>query len=106
MNAACNAAASTNPSPSGGGALFRLSRSKTRLQGWSRKALASFDHAERQGYDLFNLPFQRGLSLLAIGDLERDVALGKLFSVFEGSNLELDELGMRHDDQFIHNFCS
>jgi tetratricopeptide (TPR) repeat protein len=31
------------------------------------KALASFEHAERNGYSGYNLPFQRGLSLLALG---------------------------------------
>lgn len=31
------------------------------------QALAAFDLAQRQGYDLYNLPFQRGLSLLALG---------------------------------------
>lgn len=32
-----------------------------------RRALAAFDLAERQGYKLYNLPFQRGLALLALG---------------------------------------
>jgi protein O-mannosyl-transferase len=31
------------------------------------KALAAFAHAEREGYNLYNLPFQRGLSLMALG---------------------------------------
>jgi tetratricopeptide (TPR) repeat protein len=31
------------------------------------QALAAFEAAEKQGYRLFNLPFQRGLSLLATG---------------------------------------
>ena len=31
------------------------------------QALALFDQAEKAGYDLYNLPFQRGLSLLALG---------------------------------------
>ena len=31
------------------------------------QALAAFDAAEKEGYRLFNLPFQRGLSLLAVG---------------------------------------
>ena len=35
--------------------------------GEHRKALSSFEHAERQGYRGYNLPFQRGLSLLALG---------------------------------------
>jgi tetratricopeptide (TPR) repeat protein len=30
-------------------------------------ALAAFERAEREGYNLYNLPFQRGLSLLALG---------------------------------------
>jgi lipoprotein NlpI len=33
-------------------------------------ALASFDAAEREGYNLFNLPFQRALSLLALGRVQ------------------------------------
>jgi tetratricopeptide (TPR) repeat protein len=30
------------------------------------QALVAFDRAEQAGYDLYNLPFQRGLSLLAL----------------------------------------
>ena len=37
------------------------------LGGRHEQALAAFSLAERQGYDLYNLPFQRGLSLLALG---------------------------------------
>jgi tetratricopeptide (TPR) repeat protein len=37
------------------------------LAGQHEQALAAFSLAERQGYDLFNLPFQRGLSLAALG---------------------------------------
>jgi len=33
------------------------------------KALQSFAAAEQQGYTLYNLPFQRGLSLLALGNV-------------------------------------
>jgi protein O-mannosyl-transferase len=33
-------------------------------------ALTSFEVAERQGYALYNLPFQRGLSLLALGRVQ------------------------------------
>lgn len=36
-------------------------------RGRHREALAAFDRAESQGYTLYNLPFQRGLSLLAVG---------------------------------------
>lgn len=32
-----------------------------------REALAAFDRAEQQGYNLYNLPFQRGLALAALG---------------------------------------
>jgi tetratricopeptide (TPR) repeat protein len=39
------------------------------VSGRHAQALAAFDRAEKQGYDLFNLPFQRGLSLLALGKL-------------------------------------
>ncbi len=35
--------------------------------GRHQQALAAFDLARRQGYDLYNLPFQRGLSLAALG---------------------------------------
>jgi tetratricopeptide (TPR) repeat protein len=34
--------------------------------GQHQRALAAFDEAERQGYNLYNLPFQRGLSLQAL----------------------------------------
>jgi len=34
--------------------------------GKQAEALAAFDEAERQGYKLYNLPFQRGLALLAL----------------------------------------
>ena len=33
-------------------------------------ALASFDAAKREGYNLYNLPFQRALSLLALGRVQ------------------------------------
>jgi tetratricopeptide (TPR) repeat protein len=35
--------------------------------GRHQQALAAFDRAEKEGYNLYNLPFQRGLSLLALG---------------------------------------
>ena len=35
--------------------------------GKHREALAAFDEAQRQGYTLYNLPFQRGVSLAALG---------------------------------------
>jgi len=35
-------------------------------KGSSQRALEAFDRAEKQGYDLYNLPFQRGLALLAL----------------------------------------
>ena len=38
-------------------------------QGEHRKALAMYDEAQRQGYQMYNLPFQRGLSLLALGEV-------------------------------------
>ena len=34
------------------------------------QALEAFDKAEREGYDLYNLPVQRGLSLAAVGRLD------------------------------------
>lgn len=36
-------------------------------KGRHREALAAFDRAESQGYTLYNLPMQRGLSLAAVG---------------------------------------
>lgn len=39
-------------------------------QGKPQLALASFDKAEREGYRLYNLPFQRGMALYALGRLE------------------------------------
>jgi lipoprotein NlpI len=35
--------------------------------GRHQQALAAFDRAERERYNLYNLPFQRGLALLALG---------------------------------------
>lgn len=32
------------------------------------QALAALDHAEKQGYNLYNLSFQRGLALMALGN--------------------------------------
>jgi tetratricopeptide (TPR) repeat protein len=37
------------------------------VQGRHEEALAAFDRAEKEGYKLYNLPFQRGLSLIALG---------------------------------------
>lgn len=37
-------------------------------------AIQAFDQAERQGYRLYNLPFQRGMALLALGRLEPALA--------------------------------
>ena len=31
------------------------------------RALAAFDRAEKEGYELYNLPFQRGMALMALG---------------------------------------
>jgi tetratricopeptide (TPR) repeat protein len=36
-------------------------------QGKPKEALEAFDRAERAGYDLYNLPFQRGLALASTG---------------------------------------
>jgi tetratricopeptide (TPR) repeat protein len=40
------------------------------LEGKHQQALAALDAAEKQGYTLYNLPFQRGQSLLALGKPE------------------------------------
>ncbi|HXS54252.1 MAG TPA: tetratricopeptide repeat protein [Usitatibacter sp.] len=39
-------------------------------RGKQREALAAFDRAEHDGYNLYNLPFQRGLALLRSGDVQ------------------------------------
>jgi tetratricopeptide (TPR) repeat protein len=39
------------------------------VQGRPAEALAAFDRAEKEGYNLYNLPFQRGLVLLGLGRL-------------------------------------
>lgn len=39
-------------------------------QGKHREALAAFDRAAQGGYAMYNLPFQRGLALLALGRTE------------------------------------
>ena len=36
-------------------------------RGRHAEALAAYDRAEKEGYNLYNLPFQKGLSLLALG---------------------------------------
>jgi tetratricopeptide (TPR) repeat protein len=45
-------------------------------QGRQKEALEAFDRAEREGYSLYNLPFQRALALLALG--RREEALAQL----------------------------
>ena len=39
------------------------------LAGRPEQALAAFERAEKEGYDLYNLPFQRGRALLALGSV-------------------------------------
>jgi tetratricopeptide (TPR) repeat protein len=39
-------------------------------KGRYREALAAFDRAEKEGYNLYNLPFQRGLALMALGNVK------------------------------------
>jgi Tfp pilus assembly protein PilF len=39
-------------------------------EGKQKEALAMFDRAEKEGYDLYNLPFQRGQALLAMGRVQ------------------------------------
>jgi tetratricopeptide (TPR) repeat protein len=51
--------------------------------GHHEQALVAFDRAEQQGYDLYNLPFQRGLSLLA---LRRPEEAYKAFQVTRSRN--------------------
>jgi Tfp pilus assembly protein PilF len=54
----------------GGMGAFNIG-SITAAQGKPREALAAFDRAEKEGYNLYNLRFQRGLVLLKLGSLER-----------------------------------
>lgn len=42
-------------------------------QGHPREALAAFDRAQKLGYDLYNLPFQRGLALFALGRIPEGI---------------------------------
>lgn len=54
----------------GDGGLGAFNVGALRLQaGKPREALAAFEVAATRGYNLFNLPFQRGLALLSLGDL-------------------------------------
>jgi protein O-mannosyl-transferase len=43
-------------------------------KGKAGEALAAFDRAEREGYRLYNLPFQRGLALLALHRMDEALA--------------------------------
>lgn len=54
----------------GDGGLGTFNVGALRLRaGKPREALVAFDKAEKQGYDLFNLPFQRGMALVALGGI-------------------------------------
>jgi len=52
-------------------------------QGKQKEALAAFDRAEKEGYNLYNLPFQRGLALMALGRTED--AYDQFFKVISGT---------------------
>jgi tetratricopeptide (TPR) repeat protein len=43
-------------------------------RGRQQEALKAFDRAEKEGYSLYNLPFQRGLALLALGRAQEALA--------------------------------
>ncbi len=40
------------------------------MKGRHQQALAAFDRAEKQGYDSYSLPFQRGLALMELGKVD------------------------------------
>jgi len=61
--------------------------------GKQQQALAAFDRAEKEGYNLYNLPLQRGLALAALGDVAVDPAPPDLQHeslVADGGALALD----------------
>jgi protein O-mannosyl-transferase len=77
-------------------------------QGRHAEALQAFDRAERQGYALYNLPFQRGLSLMALNrpgeayaQFERTRALDPPSPTRELLLLDLGRLGLQlgHGEQ-------
>ena len=71
-------------------------------RGKHKEALAAFDEAERQGYNVYNLPFQRGLTLAALGRLpealrqfEITQAMRPPSPTLELNNLHLGRVGMQ-----------
>lgn len=71
------------------------------LQGKPREALAAFDEAQKQGYTLYNLPFQRGMALLAlrrpaeaVGPLEEALKQNPPPQIVEGVLLHLGRANM------------
>jgi tetratricopeptide (TPR) repeat protein len=66
------------------------------IQGRNQEALQAFDSAERQGYDLSNLPFQRGMALVNLGrpaeavpQFEKAIRMGAHGDELEGVRLYL-----------------
>jgi tetratricopeptide (TPR) repeat protein len=81
-------------------------------QGKHADALAAFDRAQRQGYDLYNLPFQRGLSLMALNrpaeayaEFQKARAKDPPSPTRELMLLDLGKLGLQlnHPDQAIQD---
>jgi tetratricopeptide (TPR) repeat protein len=81
-------------------------------QGKHADALAAFDRAQRQGYDLYNLPFQRGLSLMALNrpaeayaEFQKARAKDPPSPTRELMLLDLGKLGLQlnHADQAIQD---
>jgi hypothetical protein len=71
-------------------------------QGRQREALAAFDRAEKEGYKLYNLPFQRGLALFALGQVEEGyrqmraaVAAGAKSPIREVALMSIARAGMQ-----------
>lgn len=75
-------------------------------QGRHAEALAAFDRAEREGYRLYNLPFQRGLSFIAMGrakegfeQMNAALAMGPPSPIFEIALLSLGKTAMQLGDR-------
>ena len=81
-------------------------------QGKHGEALAAFDRAEKQGYQLYNLPVQRGQSLMALGrpaeayaQFRRAQAMSPPSPTVEVVLLNLGRLGLQlgHADEATHD---
>lgn len=73
------------------------------LGGRHAQALAAFDLAARQGYDLYNLPFQRGLSLAALGRREEAYAQFQAAQKFDPPSPTRELLWLNLGKLALHN---